>query len=1131
MTFSSAPAVVVGFGAASLWAHRRRVVGSPFDHHTGGGMTAAAALLPVGVGWGVWNLMAHYPALAFMAAILAGIALTTRRLDSDDIFWALWPPSLALIVGGLATEHVFRSVSGEGSEAFAPITLLLVAATIAVGRRWPELRLWLASGSVATAVALGLEGATASPEMRSLVWACIGLAAVALAGLSRRTLADHLTAVGHITVGGALLITVDAATFATVMWAWTLSWLLSLMADAGRRGSLTRLLSRSPGAANAPQWIVPALFASSVPITVIATANLWPEFVAHRAWTGVALGLLAVAYATAARRLAAGGPLRGVLAIGAVAMAVMGVAIAAPAPWATILATGSTMITALVLAGDDRQTAFSWFAWLMSGVMTVLLAERAGVAPRHLYLVSLGWGVVLLLGGLIADDVVAGRRERGEGLRVRWTRYPVFVGALAVPVSLAPVFAGDAQLLGWSSAAAAVGYFVVAALLRAGLPSAVGYALMGVAAVTLSPWSILDDPALLPAVAALLVVAAMVAGRIQSKAAARHVWLSWEIAPLAVAHLVGAVGLAVAHNTATPEVTWLLLAVISAAIAGWRQHGLWFDASIVMLIVGAGYVGPGALALALAIMSLRGLVGVYLSDGDRRAAFHVVAVGAAAASWLTVLVWQGWDMAQALSNSALLFGFGSLAVAAASRRRLVKRDSAIVWGALTATGITVTGFTAGAAEFAHATGNGEAGIAGLGVAIGLAAFTLALQLAAEPLESFLRYWAVVMAGASWAATLIGTATSVNSGIVLTSIVGGALALTVVELTRRSAAAESRTIAQAWALLGAASVLIAILTAFLSIAEHSTWRFGIATGLGLLAIAAGRGAQPLDAPVLREASGLIALAALASFLHGSNVGTTGSATAMLIVAAGATVAILQVAARREDPVWLPALQWLAAAANLIAAGFAVSTAPQRPLIAAVLLAGGIQSIAIGIGLNRLALLAAGPPAIGVAFVLTVAEAVSGSVQWYTTPLALVILTEVEVVRLHRGSDSQLLTTPQLAALEWSGIMLIAVPAIVEMFFRGPFAGLVLFLVAALLLLWGILTRIRRRAVAAAAVAAGSAVMMVSSALTLGAPDSAGFWIIAVGLGFATMSTAGIVEASRSRHGRLVQRFDRLMDGWA
>jgi hypothetical protein len=275
---------------------------------------------------------------------------------------------------------------------------------------------------------------------------------------------------------------------------------------------------------------------------------------------------------------------------------------------------------------------------------------------------------------------------------------------------------------------------------------------------------------------------------------------------------------------------------------------------------------------------------------------------------------------------------------------------------------------------------------------------------------------------------------------------------------------------------------------------------------------------------------VGLGAVASLLYGSGAGAAGYTIVMVIVAATASVALLQIARRAPDSVWLPPLEWLAIAANFSAAGFAASTGPDSPLIAAVLLAVGIQSIAVGIGLGRTPLLAVGPPAIAVAFVLSVVEAASGSVQWYTTPLALVILSEVEIIRLRQTEDSQLMSMQQLTSLEWSGIALITTPAIVEMFFTGPLSGLLLFPVAALLLLWAILTKIRRRAVAAAAVATGSAVMMVSSALTLGAPDSAGFWITAVGLGFAVMSVAGIIEASRSRQGRFVQRFDQLMDGW-
>jgi hypothetical protein len=874
-----------------------------------------------------------------------------------------------------------------------------------------------------------------------------------------------------------------------------------------------------------------------MPIAVLATANLWADFVANRSWTGVSLALLGVGYAAATRRLTAGEPLRRLLAVGAAALAVMGVAIAAPVPWPTVVATGATLIVALAVAADDRQTAFSWFAWLMSGVMAVLLAERAGVAPRFLYLVTLGWGVGLLLGGLIGDDVVSGRRARGDGLRTRWTRYPVFIGALAVPVSLAPVFSLDASILGWATMAAAAGYFIVAILMRAGLPTAPGYALGAVAAVSLLPWSITDAPALLPVVAAALVGIAAFARRFQPDASAGQAWLSWEAAPLAVAHLVGVVALAVAHTTTAPEVSWLLLGVVSLATAAWRRRGWWLDASIVMFIVAAGHVGTGALALALATLSVRGLIGVYTSDGSLRTLFQVLAVGAAASSWMTVLVWQHWDGAQIASYSAVLFGLGSLAVAVVDRRQLVKPDSTFAWGTLTTAGVLTSGLVAGAGQFAHATGTTDAGIVGFGVAIGLAAFALALELAAKSHGLFLRYWAVVMAAAAWLAGLAGSAVSIDTGIVLTAIVGGALVLVAVEAARRTrvqaieaVAPTSPTVPQAWALLGVLSVTSAIVIAVNQMAADATWQYGIAIGLALVTIGAGRGAGPLNAAGLRETSGLVGLAALASFLYGSGVGATGFVTAMLIVAAGATLAILQITGRDDHQVWLLPLQWLAVAANLTAAGFAVAAVPENPLIAAVLLVAGVQSIALGLRLNRLWLTAAGPPAIAVAFVLTVIEAVSGSVQWYSTPLALVILAEIEIIRLRQGDDARLLSMQQLITLEWFGIALITVPAIVEMFFRGPRAGLMLFLMAALLLLWAILTRIRRRAVAAAAVATGSAVMMVSSALTVGAPDSAGFWITAVGLGFSVMAVAGIIEASRSRQGRFVQRIDELMDGW-
>ena len=112
-------------------------------------------------------------------------------------------------------------------------------------------------------------------------------------------------------------------------------------------------------------------------------------------------------------------------------------------------ASGSLITVAAALAGDQRRRAFTWFAWIMSGVMTVLLAERAGLTPAQLRFVVIGWAAVLFIGGLALDDVRAGRRRPGEGLRLESLHAPVGIGALALPLALAPVFADSPSVIGW----------------------------------------------------------------------------------------------------------------------------------------------------------------------------------------------------------------------------------------------------------------------------------------------------------------------------------------------------------------------------------------------------------------------------------------------------------------------------------------------------------------------------------------------------------------------------------------------------------------------------------------------------------------------------------------------------------
>jgi hypothetical protein len=222
--------------------------------------------------------------------------------------------------------------------------------------------------------------------------------------------------------------------------------------------------------------------------------------------------------------------------------------------------------------------------------------------------------------------------------------------------------------------------------------------------------------------------------------------------------------------------------------------------------------------------------------------------------------------------------------------------------------------------------------------------------------------------------------------------------------------------------------------------------------------------------------------------------------------------------------------LAALANLQAVWLALKALPEGTLPAAVLLSIGVQVLALGFIRNSARILAVGPPLIGLSFVLVAAGSVSGTAQWYTVPAALVLLAEVEILRKLRRDTRREPAATDALVLEWAGIGLLAAPSLAEMFTTGLGYGLVAFGVAGAVFLWAVVTRVIRRAIAAASLAVAAAVLLVVAAAAGAAPDTAFFWIVAAGIGFAVMLVAALVEAYRSRKGRTMTRLSELMEGW-
>ena len=278
------------------------------------------------------------------------------------------------------------------------------------------------------------------------------------------------------------------------------------------------------------------------------------------------------------------------------------------------------------------------------------------------------------------------------------------------------------------------------------------------------------------------------------------------------------------------------------------------------------------------------------------------------------------------------------------------------------------------------------------------------------------------------------------------------------------------------------------------------------------------------------AGLAALASVIMFAYTAEWSDIWIATAILAVAATSTLMSLAVWGRQRESLWLRPLAVLGAVANVVVFGMALGLLPDQALLIGVLLSVGVQVIAVGLTRSLPGVLAVGPIVLGVAFVLSVSESVGGSAQWYTVPLGIVVLAEVEIFRTMPRVSDPAGGRNLIVLLEWIGLGILAAPPLVEMFTLSLFAGLASVAVAVAVFVWGVATRVRRRVVAAASLLVATLVLMLFAAAAGSAPDSAFFWILAIGIGFAVMLVAGLVEAYRSKKGKTMARLDQLMVGW-
>jgi len=904
------PALVAG-GVASVWVHGRRIRPLPTMRFLPSGEAAtalmvAAAVVPLGFASGLWRLLPQGRALLILAGLLLGATLAVRRWRPTDPFYAWWLPA-----AGASIAIASAVVRGTVSDAELAAAATLAAIVLGLAPRWPIVRVWSTILTLAWASILVFDAVKLDPGARPVAWSVAALAVVAIASTRVSPAAAHLALAGYAGSAVALFLSKPGAPRVVTLAAWVTTLAVAVVAQEFGRAPLVIVLRAIRGRMQRLERIAllipPLALVISVPFLVVEAGGYAGVLnTTHRSWTGIALGLTALGYSAAARSTARRRPLAAVLPTASVLLSGVAIAVAAPDLDPSILTVAGSLAVIAVMGGALRRPFMRWFAWSMSIVLSLLLARKVGVATASLPRVLTATGGVLLVGGLLYDELRAGLRRGGEGLRVAWLVPPVALGALAVPVGLSFSYTDQPSVYGWWTIAASALYLVVAVQLRTGAVSGVSYALGAFGVATLVPWHPLQHPALLVPFAAALVATAVA---LSLRRPASDPWARWDLPPLVVAHVIGALALARTLDADSVAVTWAGLGALSLVVFTWRRHWAWAAGGAGLVLVGAQAAGPGWFALALGAVSAGAVFSASRTAGAIRLGRQVLSVLAAAAAWAETLVWAQRSSDQQIALTAIASATVALVIAVMVRRRGLSRDWVWSWGALATAGT----LTSSILTVSLPMGRPAAFVVGAALSL----YALACGLVIKPLTwPWLAWLSVASLTGAWGATLVGAGWSVGQATALSAVLAGIVASVLAVLLR------SRRLPPDWLDASAAVTSVTLVAAGVwsvqlqySIGpDHRLAALGVAAGTALFALATASVAHLLWRPYLPW----VAVAATACAWVEVSVGvgwTVDQVVAFTALAAGVIAIAGGAVARRAR---LPA-HWIFSLAALASVG--------------------------------------------------------------------------------------------------------------------------------------------------------------------------------------------------------------------
>ncbi|WP_372594723.1 hypothetical protein, partial [Actinotalea sp.] len=385
----------------------------------------------------------------------------------------------------------------------------------------------------------------------------------------------------------------------------------------------------------------------------------------------------------------------------------------------------------------------------------------------------------------------------------------------------------------------------------------------------------------------------------------------------------------------------------------------------------------------------------------------------------------------------------------------------------------------------------------------------------------------VAAVAAWGATVDWLGWSGQQSSDLTAVLGAGVLVLLLLATARGVLERSWTMV--W---GAAATLMsttATLAPALAWSGDPAWSWWHVAAVALLALASGILVRTWAWEPGRWAIvglGLLGLLVALEVLGWSPGVRSGALVGVSAgLALGMLLAALPLTEGAARQVWLGPVTAGGSAAVLLA------LAADPSGLAAALAGATVQIAAAGHAWRRVGLRLAAPVLAWATWAAWVPEVAAGATaSWYTLPVGLALLVVAGVWRGDRRARGAVSGDPTGVVLELTGIAFLVVTSWVQAVTVSVVHALVAAGIGALVLVWGLATRVRRRVAAAAVVVLVSLVLAVAVPLValLPAWGGAAVWIAVAVVGLVAVLAATLLEKGRAAVRAASQR--AAAQGW-